>query len=51
MEITETFIQSERRKHWKKTSEICTTWEEKTWLQDHEAVLDLSQNLFIVLNF
>ena len=40
MEITETFIKSEIWKHWKKSSEIGTTWEEKTWLQDHEAVLD-----------
>ena len=45
---TETFIKNEQRQHWKKSIEIDSTWEEKTWLQDHEAVLDLSQNLFIV---
>ena len=44
----ETFIKNEQRQHWMKSIEMGTTWEEKTWLQNHEAVLDLSQNLFIV---
>ena len=42
---TETFIKNEQRQHWKKSIEIDSTWEEKTWLQDREAVLDLSQKL------
>ena len=42
---TETLIENEQRQHWKKIIEIGTTWEGKTWLQDHKAVLDLSQNL------